>query len=167
MVDVVVVVVVGCRENLRLNQGGYYPKMRSKPEVYLKPCSVAVKEWLAALRQRQVTYVVSGSDPEYVDHVATFCLGRDWRQYFDFIVCGAKKPSFFTGSRPFQRHGSQVSGTGQLRGAAARWQLGAIHRPFPSFLGWDPCSRSMLTMDEASFSLFQLHRSDEVQMRFR
>jgi len=95
------------RENLRLNKGGYYPRMRSKPHVYLVPCSDAVKNWLTALHQRQVTYVVSGSDPEYVDHIATFCLGPDWRQYFDFIVCGAKKPTFFTGNRPFHRIGSE------------------------------------------------------------
>ena len=88
---------------MKTNCGGYYPKMRSHPERYLMQRGEALKTWLADLRKRQVTFLVSGSDPEYVDLVASFCLGRDWKQYFDFIVCAAKKPTFFTGQRPFHK----------------------------------------------------------------
>ena len=60
----------------------------------------------------QAVYLVSGSDADYVNLVAGFCLGREWRSYFDFIVCGAKKPSFWSGQRPFTQ--VNVSSTSTL-----------------------------------------------------
>lgn len=86
-----------------MNAGGFYPEMKARPERYLRRCGDRLKQWLRELKKQQVTYVISGSDPEYVDHIATFCLGRDWRSYFDYIVCSSKKPGFFTGQRPFRR----------------------------------------------------------------
>ena len=77
--------------------------MKAQPGRYLVPCSDALKKWLADIHRRQVTFLVSGSDPGYVDHVATYSLGRDWTSYFDFIVCGAKKPGFFSCTRPFYK----------------------------------------------------------------
>ena len=94
------------RDNLRRNLGGYYPEMKARPEKYLYKCSDGLKKWLTELKRRQVTFLISGSDPEYVDQVASFCLGGDWRSYFDFIVCASKKPGFFLPDnppRPFQR----------------------------------------------------------------
>ena len=77
--------------------------MKARPERYLRRCGDRLKQWLREIKKQQVTYVISGSDPEYVDHIATFCLGRDWKTYFDYIVCSSKKPGFFTGQRPFRR----------------------------------------------------------------
>lgn len=91
------------RENLKVNAGGYYPKMKLNPELYLRPCGDALKKWLTELKKRQVTYLISGSDPDYVEWVAGYCLGNDWKTYFDYIVCASKKPGFFSGERPFRR----------------------------------------------------------------
>lgn len=77
--------------------------MKARPEEFLRPCSDKLKRWLSQLKSRQVTFMISGSDPEYVDHVAAFCLGPDWQTYFDFVVCASKKPGFFSLQRPFQR----------------------------------------------------------------
>lgn len=78
--------------------------MKARPESYLRPCSEQLKKWLIDLKRRQVTFLISGSDPEYVDHVASFCLGQDWQSYFDFVICASKKPGFFHLKRPFQRY---------------------------------------------------------------
>lgn len=83
--------------------------MKLNPELYLRPCGDGLKRWLRELKKRQVTYLISGSDPEYVEWVASYCLGNDWRNYFDYVVCASKKPGFFTGQRPFRRHKSQHS----------------------------------------------------------
>ena len=91
------------RDNLKLNAGGFYPEMKSKPEKYLRPCDDRLKQWLRDLKREKVTFLISGSDPEYVDRVANFCLGRDWKTYFDYIACSSKKPAFFTAQRPFRR----------------------------------------------------------------
>lgn len=77
--------------------------MKLNPELYLRPCADHLKNWLKELKKRQVTYLISGSDPSYVEWVAAFCLGNDWKNYFDYIVCASKKPGFFTGQRPFRR----------------------------------------------------------------
>lgn len=91
------------RDNLKVNAGGYYPQMKLNPELYLRPCGDRLKKWLRELKNRQVTYLISGSDPEYVQWVAAYCLGNDWKNYFDYIICASKKPGFFTGNRPFRR----------------------------------------------------------------
>lgn len=91
------------RDNLKLNIGGYYPKIKRHPELYLQPCGERLKKWLTELKKEKVTFLISGSDPEYVQWVASYCLGTDWRNYFDYIVCASKKPKFFSGQRPFQR----------------------------------------------------------------
>lgn len=77
--------------------------MRLNPELYLRPCGDRLKKWLTELKKRQVTYLISGSDPDYVEWVAGYCLGNDWKNYFDYIVCASKKPGFFSGKRPFRR----------------------------------------------------------------
>lgn len=88
---------------MKLNTGGYYPKIKRHPELYLQPCGERLKKWLMELKKVKVTFLISGSDPEYVQWVASYCLGMDWRNYFDYIVCASKKPGFFSGQRPFQR----------------------------------------------------------------
>lgn len=86
--------------------------MKLNPELYLRPCGDQLKKWLTDLKRRQVTYLISGSDPCYVEWVAGYCLGTDWKNYFDYIVCASKKPGFFNGQRPFRRHGGGGGGTG-------------------------------------------------------
>ena len=97
---------------MKLNAGGYYPKIKLNPELYLRPCGDGLKKWLMELKKKQVTFLISGSDPDYVQWVASYCLGNDWKNYFDYIVCASKKPGFFSGNRPFQRwnHSSKSSG---------------------------------------------------------
>lgn len=93
-----------------MNKGGYYPQIKSNPGQFLYPCNDHLKKWLTDLKKRQVTFLISGSDPEYVEWVAGYCLGRDWRSYFDYIVCASKKPSFFTGKRNFRRWNYHLQG---------------------------------------------------------
>lgn len=80
--------------------------MRAHPGKYLHRAGDRLKTWLRELHSRQVTFLISGSDPEYVDCVASYCLGNDWKSYFDYVVCGSKKPGFFSTTqepRPFKR----------------------------------------------------------------
>lgn len=48
-----------------------------------------------------MTYLITGSNADFANFTATFALGEDWRSLFDIVVSYAKKPGFFTGSRPF------------------------------------------------------------------
>ena len=52
-------------------------------------------------------FLLTNSGPEYTDAMMSFLLGDSleeypsWRNYFDYVVAAAKKPSFFTGKAPF------------------------------------------------------------------
>ena len=47
-------------------------------------------------------FLLTNSYPEYTHHLMTYLLDGslaeygDWRQYFDVVICGARKPDFFT-----------------------------------------------------------------------
>ncbi len=53
-------------------------------------------------------FLLTNSLLPYTEHVMGYVLGGQmsayatWRDYFDWIVVGARKPEFFTGNQPFQ-----------------------------------------------------------------
>lgn len=52
-------------------------------------------------------FLLTNSYPEYTEHLMTYLLDgampeyKSWRHYFDIIVAGGSKPSFFTKQTPF------------------------------------------------------------------
>jgi HAD superfamily 5'-nucleotidase-like hydrolase len=52
-------------------------------------------------------FLLTNSNYAYTDAVMNFILGHassdfpDWRQYFRYVIVGAGKPGFFTGTQPF------------------------------------------------------------------
>lgn len=48
-------------------------------------------------------YIISNAKPTDVNVGMDYLLGKEWKKYFDFIVCQARKPLFFTGcNSPFK-----------------------------------------------------------------
>ncbi|XP_076042473.1 5' nucleotidase A [Oratosquilla oratoria] len=91
------------REHFRCNQGGFFPEMKNNPEKYIYEASDKLKKWLRSINEHTFTFLISGSSIDYASHIARYVLGEDWRDYFDMMVCTAKKPGFFTGDKPFLR----------------------------------------------------------------
>ncbi|MCL4138071.1 UNVERIFIED_CONTAM: hypothetical protein GTU68_031832 [Idotea baltica] len=89
------------RENYRADLGGFFPEMKERPEFYMYEVSDRLKKWLRSLHEHTFTFMISGSSVDYASHTAEFVLGPDWRDYFDMVAFTAKKPGFFTGSKPF------------------------------------------------------------------
>lgn len=90
------------REHFAANMGGYFPDIKLNPEQYLYKCSDNVKRWIAALQARnKVLFVITGSNTDFAAHTASHVLGPEWQSMFDITICFAKKPGFFTQSRPF------------------------------------------------------------------
>ena len=89
------------REYFQIDQGGYFPEMKENPSKYMYEASEKMKKWLMNLKEHTFTFLISGSSIDYASHTAEFVLGEDWRSYFDTVVCTAKKPHFFTTSKPF------------------------------------------------------------------
>lgn len=56
---------------------------------------------LQELKKRKITYLITGSNSDFANFTASYAFGDNWRSLFDVVICYAKKPGFFTGSRPF------------------------------------------------------------------
>ncbi|XP_046746570.1 5'-nucleotidase domain-containing protein 1 [Diprion similis] len=89
------------RENFSKDDGKYFPSLKGNPDKYLHRSSQKLISWLKELKQTRVTYLITGSNADFANFTASYALGKDWNSLFDIVVCYAKKPGFFTGSRPF------------------------------------------------------------------
>ncbi|XP_022226689.2 5'-nucleotidase domain-containing protein 1 [Drosophila obscura] len=82
----------------------YFKSMRADPQKYVLCTDSSVMDWLSALRKSgKKLFLLTGSNIDFANLTATQALGKDWQQYFDFVVTYAKKPGFFTIQRPFLR----------------------------------------------------------------
>lgn len=91
------------RENFANNKSKYFKELKSNPRKYLHKNSENMKNWLESLKNEKKTFLVTGSHINFANLTASFALGPNWREYFNAVVCYAKKPGFFTGKRPFNK----------------------------------------------------------------
>lgn len=89
------------REHFAINKGGYFQALKNNPEKYIHKTSENVLNWLKELKKSKTTYLITGSHIDFADFTASYAFGPNWSEYFDVIVCFAKKPGFFTGAKPF------------------------------------------------------------------
>lgn len=90
------------REHFQTNQGGYFEEMKTNPNKYYYKCSTQLQIWLKKLKsQGKLLFLITGSHVDFASHTATNTLGENWREYFDIVICFAKKPGFFTLERDF------------------------------------------------------------------
>ncbi|CAF1186441.1 unnamed protein product [Adineta steineri] len=66
--------------------------------------NVHLKPFLQRLHDaNKQIFLITNSAYWYVNHGMSYLLGDNWRNYFDVIICQARKPSFFSGQkRPFR-----------------------------------------------------------------
>ncbi|CRK98559.1 CLUMA_CG011908, isoform A [Clunio marinus] len=83
------------------NKSKYFEAMKKNPSDYIYRCEQNVIDWLKKLKENKTTFLLTGSHIDFATFTAEFALGPNWRDYFDFIICFAKKPGFFTMDRPF------------------------------------------------------------------
>jgi hypothetical protein len=58
--------------------------------------NVHLKPFLQRLREaNKQMFLITNSAFWYVNHGMTYLLGKDWRDFFDVVICQARKPSFF------------------------------------------------------------------------
>lgn len=89
------------RENFAKETSDYFMGLKKNPSKFIEKCDQKVLDWLKELKKRKTTFILTGSHIDFASHTASFALGEDWRDYFDVVVCYAKKPGFFTMNRPF------------------------------------------------------------------
>lgn len=90
------------RENFQTGEGLYFDEMKAYPEKYYYKCSAQLIEWLKLLKkQKKLLFLLTGSHVDFASHTASNTIGPNWRDYFDIVVCFAKKPGFFALRRDF------------------------------------------------------------------
>lgn len=64
--------------------------------------NIRLKSFLERLQQaNKQIFLITNSAYWYVNHGMSYLLGQDWRNFFDVIICQARKPSFFGAEKRF------------------------------------------------------------------
>ena len=62
-----------------------------------------LKPFLQRLRDaNKEIFLITNSAYWYVNHGMSYLLGENWRNFFDVIICQARKPSFFGEEKRFE-----------------------------------------------------------------
>lgn len=89
------------RSNFAKGTGGFFSNLIQNPDSYYKKCSEKTLAWLKELRKIKFLVLITGSHIDFASFTASTCLGPDWKDYFDAVICYARKPLFFITERPF------------------------------------------------------------------
>ncbi|XP_067213032.1 5'-nucleotidase domain-containing protein 1-like isoform X2 [Linepithema humile] len=88
------------REHFQSDKG-IFGHLKKNPEKYLRKCSTETMSWLKEVKKISATFLLTGSNADFVNFTASYALGENWRSFFDIVVCYARKPGFFINNRPF------------------------------------------------------------------
>lgn len=91
------------REHFENDRSDYFASVKANPTKYIRKTSEVVRRWLENLKKERTVFLLTGSHIDFANLTASHALGVDWREYFDIVICFAKKPGFFTMSRPFMQ----------------------------------------------------------------
>lgn len=94
-------VAIYSREHFNSGSSAYFENMKAHPEKYIHKTSENTLSWLKMLKEKKTTFLLTGSYIDFANFTAGYALGPNWREYFDIVICYAKKPGFFTINRPF------------------------------------------------------------------
>lgn len=84
-------------------QSKYFEALKAEPSKFIYKCSPQVLEWLKMLKAKKKSFLITGSHIDFAKLTAGYAMGENWRDYFDLIICYAKKPGFFTLNREFMQ----------------------------------------------------------------
>ena len=95
------------RERFADKTGEFFSAILVDTKSFLKPTTEKVKQMMKSLRnEKKIVFLLTGSNFEYTNFLCEYAIGKDWKDYFDTVICHAGKPGFFTGIRPFYVSGN-------------------------------------------------------------
>ncbi|XP_014251432.1 5'-nucleotidase domain-containing protein 1 [Cimex lectularius] len=89
------------RENFAGSSSTFFKELKTNPKMYINPCSKDLLNWLRVLKSKKILFLLTGSNADYANFTAKNCIGDEWREFFNIVVCFARKPIFFTQKNPF------------------------------------------------------------------
>lgn len=75
---------------------------QKNPDKYIMKSSNLPRMLRNLRKSGKITFLLTNSGFEYTDSVLVYLLGKEYKQYFDYIVVDARKPLFFTQSTAFR-----------------------------------------------------------------
>lgn len=88
-------------KNFKLDTGEFFPALKRSPDKYVHKCNPELISWIQKMKKDKIIFLITGSFIDFVDLLASYALGENWRSLFDIVVCFAKKPGFFMQGMPF------------------------------------------------------------------
>lgn len=85
-------------EKFKINQydGFWYPKILADPLLYVNKTGPVLLERLINLRKSgKVVFIITNNYYEASNKVLNLVIGKNWKDYFDFMIFNAEKPHFF------------------------------------------------------------------------
>lgn len=73
----------------------YFEAIKADPARFIDKCKPEVLDFLKNLKEKKKSFLITGSHIDFASFTAGYALGEKWRDYFDLIICYAKKPGFF------------------------------------------------------------------------
>lgn len=112
-------------EHFENDRSKYFASVKIEPGKYIHRSSEALKNWLTELRKHKTVFLLTGSHVDFASFTSTYAFGKDWRNFFDIVICFAKKPGFFTKDRPFLRSHDTEETTEEID--PSQLQLGEVY----------------------------------------
>lgn len=112
-------------EHFENDRSKYFASVKVDPGKYIYKSSDTLKNWLRELRKHKTVFLLTGSHVDFASFTSTYAFGENWREFFDLIVCFAKKPGFFTKDRPFLRSFDTTETTEEIQPSELR--LGEVY----------------------------------------
>ena len=91
------------RERFSDKSSEFFENLKVAPYKYYQKCDNRLVEWLRKLKRDKFVYLITGSNIDFANYTANYCLGQNWRELFDFIVCFAGKPGFYQKGKDFRK----------------------------------------------------------------
>ena len=90
------------RDNFSNGLSAYFNALKENPDKYLLKTETKVIEFLKELKASgKALFLLTGSNIDFANFTASYALGPQWQELFDYTVAFAKKPGFFHMQRQF------------------------------------------------------------------
>ncbi|KAJ5066993.1 5'-nucleotidase domain-containing protein [Anaeramoeba ignava] len=84
------------------NTGFFHEEERKTPEKFFRKNHNHLEFLEFLLKNNKKLFLITDSIPQHCNFLMTEIYGKDWKNFFEFIVYSAQKPKFFFSNTPFE-----------------------------------------------------------------
>jgi hypothetical protein len=91
------------RNRFNDNSSPFFEELKRRPDLYLRKCSPHVLDWLSKIKNEKFSILVTGTNVDFAEFTASYCLGPKWKEFFHTVACFAMKKNFTKEMKPFEK----------------------------------------------------------------